>query len=104
MQLTITDAALPVFRKCMDNAFQLAASPVLDHRKVGLSFFHCLRTIINLGANSTNQLASISKDFEPLSFTFSAGSLTGGMIFHGPENPASLSVQLTPTHGWQLHT
>lgn len=101
MQLTITDAALPVFRKCMDDAFQLASSPSLDQRKAGLSFFHCLRTIINLAGDNN---ATISKDFEPLSFIFSSGSLIGGMIYHGPENPASLSVQLTPTHGWQLHT
>lgn len=104
LTITIPDTCVPKFRDAWSQAMELMLSTHSpSHMAVGRSFFHCLTNLINLASNTDGHVY-ICSDFEPLSFGFSAGSLSGGLIYHGPENPSSLSIQLTPTHGWQLHT
>lgn len=101
--LTITEAAVPTFITATEKALDCLRSSDLTRIRVGASFFASLDTILRLARNSPEP-ARIYADHEPLSFGFTVGHLSGGFIYHGPENPNSLSVQLTPTTGWQLHT
>jgi hypothetical protein len=65
-----------------------------------------LQVIADLGRGK----AKLYRDFAPLSFGFSAGSLQGGLIFHGEHDGGgdggmpTLSVCLTPADGWRIHT
>jgi hypothetical protein len=54
--------------------------------------------------------AELFSDGAPLSFTWRAGGLLGGLLFHGPHDrygsggAPTFAVTLTPTYGWQIHT
>ena len=54
--------------------------------------------------------AELFSDGAPLSFTWRAGGLFGGLLFHGPHDrygsggAPTFAVTLTPTYGWQIHT
>lgn len=68
-----------------------------------------LETIGRIAKNADNK-GTLSTDFAPLSFTWTAGGLRGGLIFHGPHDQygsgaaPTFSVSCQPTCGWQLHT
>jgi len=57
-----------------------------------------------------NPKAVLHMDFAPLSFCWSGGGMTGGLIFHGPHDNGgdggapTFSVNLSNTYGWSLHT
>lgn len=54
--------------------------------------------------------AELYKDFAPYSFTWRAGGLFGGLIYHGSHDGGgdggapTFSVCLERTTGWRLHT
>jgi hypothetical protein len=54
--------------------------------------------------------AEVFGDGAPLSFTWRAGGLLGGLLFHGPHDgfgsggAPTFAVTLTPTFGWKIHT
>lgn len=54
--------------------------------------------------------AELFGDGAPFSFTWRAGGLLGGLLFHGPHDgfgsgeAPTFAVTLTPTYGWQIHT
>ena len=54
--------------------------------------------------------AELFSDGAPLSFTWRAGGLFGGLLFHGPHDgfgsggAPTFAVTLCPTYGWQIHT
>ena len=65
---------------------------------------HCFDILMNLGE------PELFTDFAPLSFTFKAGGLFGGMIYHGPHDgfgsggEPTFSVCVDKAYGWRLHT
>ena len=54
--------------------------------------------------------ALLYNDFAPLSFGWTGGGMTGGLIFHGPHDRGgdggapTFCVNLGNTHGWSIHT
>lgn len=83
---------------------------IQEYPKLGKSFEHCITVLKNLAKNSdkTDGKVQLMMDFAPYSFTFRAGGLYGGMIFHGDMSGGSgyptFSTQLNPSIGWSLHT
>lgn len=75
------------------------------------SLQRCLEQISNIVHNCPKAPPpSIYKDFAPMSFGWSAGSLVGGCIYHGAHDNGgdggmpTLAVQVNPSFGWSLHT
>ena len=64
----------------------------------------------HIAAFSGDAPAELFADGAPLSFTWRAGGLFGGLLFHGPHDrygsggAPTFAVTLTPTYGWQIHT
>jgi len=92
-------------KKRLDECEQLYT----EHPELKRSFDHCLDTL-NRIRDSFGGVVRLFLDFAPYSFEFSVGGLNGGMIFHGGHDGGgdgggpTLSVCLTPTTGWSLHT
>jgi len=74
----------------------------------------CLDSLQRVDENSGCE-TSIVTDFAPLSFEFARFKngkrvMNGGIIFHGQHDgfgsgaAPTLSVTITPTSGWQIHT
>ena len=64
----------------------------------------------HIAAFSGDAPAELFGDGAPLSFTWRAGGLFGGLLFHGSHDrygsggAPTFAVTLTPTYGWQIHT
>lgn len=64
----------------------------------------------HIAAFSGDAPAELFSDGAPLSFTWRAGGLLGGLLFHGPHDrygsggAPTFAVTLAPTYGWQIHT
>lgn len=75
-----------------------------------LTLQRSLEHIANIAKNYPGRECWLGYDFAPLSFTWAAGTLYGGLIFHGPHDgygsggAPTFSVSLDNTAGWQLHT
>ena len=77
------------------------------------SLFGALDTVAKLGRNHLDrggEKGSLLPDFAPYSFTFTAFGFFGGVIYHGSHDgfgsgkSPTLSVCVTPTDGWSVHT
>lgn len=73
------------------------------------SWTNCWETLSRLAAKGCEPV-KLWLDFAPFSFTWKAGGLYGGLIFHGPHDGGgnggvpTFSVNITAVHGWALHT
>ena len=65
---------------------------------------------INAVAEAAGELGQLFADHAPLSFTWLAGGIFGGLLFHGPHDgfgsgsAPTFAVTLEPTFGWRIHT
>jgi hypothetical protein len=89
----------------------LNSIPDLDTRmKLWSTLQGSIDRIAAIKKNYPESVGKLYWDHAPLSFGFAAGSLCGGLIFHGPHDGygsgqgPTFSVCLEPTTGWQLHT
>jgi hypothetical protein len=76
-----------------------------EHEQFRESFDRCMQALQNLATNNGGD-CNLMMDFAPMSFTWRAAGLYGGMIFHGAwqgEGP-TYSVCVEKTTGWSLHT
>ena len=61
-------------------------------------------------AECNGENAQLFSDSAPLSFTWRAGGLFGGLLFHGSHDgfgaggAPTFAVSLCPSYGWQIHT
>ncbi len=105
--IEINDAATTKLQECRDFLKSVENTGVRGQLKETLE--RSLQQVANLARNF-NDKGLLSGDFAPLSFGFSAGSLVGGIIFHGPHDgfgsggAPTFSVSLDNNPGWQIHT
>jgi len=65
---------------------------------------------IDAVAQSVGERAQLFADHAPLSFTWLAAGLFGGLLFHGVHDgfgsgsAPTFAVTLEPTFGWRIHT
>jgi len=104
----ITDPAAQRYDECLTYLSKLPDNA--DSRRLKQSLVHCFEMLGNLRKHNPKSRCELHQDFAPLSFTFHAAGLFGGLIFHGHHDNGgdggapTFSVCLEKTHGWSLHT
>ena len=101
------ELAQKTLRECRE--YLLGIQDDTERQKLARSLRDGLSRIAALQKGGGGQ-AELYSDGAPLSFTWRAGGLFGGLLFHGPHDrygsggAPTFAVTLTPTYGWQIHT
>lgn len=102
-----SEAAQKVLRECRE--YLLGLEDDAERQRLTESLRNGISRIAAIQGDGPGQ-AELFGDGAPLSFTWRAGGLFGGLLFHGPHDgfgsggAPTFAVTLTPSHGWQIHT
>lgn len=107
-EIEVRENAVEKLKECEE--FLNSCSSLSTRMALHLTLQRSLEHIANIAKNYPDCECWLGYDFAPLSFTWAAGNLYGGLIFHGPHDgfgsggAPTFSVSLDNTAGWQLHT
>lgn len=106
-QIRVCDQARKTLRDC--RRYLLSVRDESERNELAESLRRGLSRIAAV-AECGGEQAELFSDGAPLSFTWRAGGLFGGLLFHGPHDgygsggAPTFAVSLCRTYGWQIHT
>lgn len=102
------DVAVEQFRECVKFLANISEDQDALRQKLTRTLQVGFETISAFA--DIHHKALLYKDFAPLSFMWSAGGITGGLIYHGPHDgfgsgsAPTYSVCVDKVSGWSIHT